>query len=230
MFYLTGDTHGEMYRVVSFGLDNNVTPNDTIIVLGDVGLNYYGHKRDVFTKELVSTLPSTLFCIHGNHEMNPEYMKSMMQKMWHKGVVFYEEQFPDVLYAKDGEIYDFDGKSVVVLGGAYSIDKYYRLENNWQWFADEQMTDEVKARCIDNLQAHDWTVDYVLSHTVPMDYMPVDMFLKGVDQSMVDKSTEEWLQMVHDKLTYKHWYAGHYHCDRTVDDVSIMFENWKTLA
>lgn len=229
MFYLTGDTHGDLYRVVSFCTDNNLTKDDTVIILGDVGLNYYGNTRDLFQKELISKTVPTIFCVHGNHEMNPEYMKNMKEKEWHKGVVFYEEKFPHLLYAKDGEIYDFDGKTAVVLGGAYSVDKYYRLSHHWNWFSDEQMSDEVKARCISNLEKNNWQVDYVLSHTVPTNYMPTDMFLSCVDQSTVDKSMEEWLQNIHDKLMYKHWYAGHYHCSRTVDNVSIMFEDWKNL-
>lgn len=229
MFYLTGDTHGDLYRVVSFCTDNNLTKDDTVIILGDVGLNYYGNTRDLFQKELISKTAPTIFCVHGNHEMNPEYMKNMKEKEWHKGVVFYEEKFPHLLYAKDGEIYDFDGKTAVVLGGAYSVDKDYRLSHHWNWFSDEQMSDEVKARCISSLEKNNWQVDYVLSHTVPINYMPTDMFLSCVDQSTVDKSMEEWLQNIHDKLTYKHWYAGHYHCSRTVDNVSIMFEDWKNL-
>ena len=41
-------------------------------------------------------------------------------KNWHDGVVYYEPEFPNILFAKDGEIYDFDGKKALVIGGAYS--------------------------------------------------------------------------------------------------------------
>lgn len=48
-----------------------------------------------------------------------------------------------------------------------------------------------------------WMVDVVLTHTVPLKYEPVEMYLDGIDQSKVDKSTEEWLDKIEDKLTYK---------------------------
>ena len=41
-------------------------------------------------------------------------------------MVYYEEEFPSILFAKDGEVYDFNEKSVIVIGRAYSVDKYYR--------------------------------------------------------------------------------------------------------
>ena len=59
-------------------------------------------------------------------------------------MVYYEEKYPNLLFAKDGEIYDFDGKKAVVIGGAYSVDKYYRLRNYMPWFESEQPTEEIK--------------------------------------------------------------------------------------
>ena len=41
----------------------------------------------------------------------------------------------------------------------------------------------------------------------------------GVDQSKVDKPMEEWLD-------YGKWYCGHYHTEKKVDRVEIMFEKF----
>ena len=38
-----------------------------------------------------------------------------------------EPEFPSLLFAKDGEIYDLDGCRAVAIGGACSVDKFYRL-------------------------------------------------------------------------------------------------------
>ena len=65
----------------------------------------------------------------------------------------------------------------------------------------------------------------VLSHTVPYDYRPVDLFLSMIDQSTVDESTELWLGEIEKKLDYKWWYAGHYHTSRVRDKFQIMFED-----
>ena len=79
---------------------------------------------------------------------------------------------------------------------------------------DEQPSDEIKAYVEKQLSNNDWNVDVVLSHTVPYDYRPVDLFLSMIDQSTVDESTELWLGEIEKKLDYKWWYAGHYHTSR----------------
>lgn len=69
--YLTGDTHGQFERIISFCERQQVQPESTFIILGDVGLNYYGDRRDNRGKDKLAKIPITFFCIHGNHEMRP---------------------------------------------------------------------------------------------------------------------------------------------------------------
>ena len=69
--YLTGDTHGQFERIISFCERQQVQPESTFIILGDVGLNYYGDRRDNRGKDNLTKIPITFFCIHGNHEMRP---------------------------------------------------------------------------------------------------------------------------------------------------------------
>ena len=45
-----------------------------------------------------------------------------------------------------------------------------------------------------------------------------------IDQRTVDKSTEEWLDSFEQRLSYKRWYCGHYHTEKEVDRVRLMFE------
>ena len=65
-----------------------------------------------------------------------------------------------------------------------------------------------------------------MSHTTPLKYEPVEGFLSEVDQSKVDKSTEEWLDGIEYRLEYQKWYCGHYHTEKKVDRVEIVFENF----
>lgn len=41
-----------------------------------------------------------------------------------------------------------------------------------------------------------------------------EVFISGVDQSRIDKSTKIWLDRIEDKLTYGKWYCGHYHTEK----------------
>jgi 3-oxoacid CoA-transferase subunit A len=43
------------------------------------------------------------------------------------GKVFIESDYHNLIFAKNGEFYTIDNKKVLVIGGAYSIDKEYRL-------------------------------------------------------------------------------------------------------
>lgn len=89
--------------------------------------------------------------------------------------------------------------------------------------------DEVPKRSLPfplhQLSKADWKVDAVLSHTVPFRYIPVETFLPGIDQSGVDNSTERWLDKIEGRLAYRRWFAGHYHTEKTVDRLRIMFND-----
>ena len=174
-FYITGDTHGDFLRIDNFCRKFNTNVDrDVMIVLGDAGLNYYGGRRDKINKQFVSEIPITIFCIHGNHEMRPTDVPGYLEKEFCGGIVWYEKEFPNILFAKDGEIYDFNGQAVIVIGGAYSVDKQYRLEKGWNWFSNEQPDDEIKARVEQQLKDH--PINIVLSHTCPKKYEPVGLF------------------------------------------------------
>ena len=134
-----------------------------------------------------------------------------------------------MIFAKDGEIYDFNGKKAIAIGGAYSIDKYYRLSHREAWFESEQADEEIKAYVEAQLDACDWQVDYVLTHTVPIECEPVWAFIPGIDQSTVDKTMEKWLQQIMDNLEFAKWYAGHYHVESEENGVRIMFEDYEEL-
>lgn len=229
-FYITGDTHRDFSRIEDFCEENETSIDDVMIILGDAGINYYLNHSDNELKSWLSRLKITLFCVHGNHEERPYLAVDCEEKIWNKGIVYVEEQYPNILYAKDGEIYDFNGKSVMPIGGAYSVDKYYRIRNGLQWFDSEQPDDEIKEYVEQQLEKADWKVDIILSHTVPIDAEPVWSFIPGLDQSSVDKSTEKWLQTIYDNLDFESWYAGHYHVESEECGIRIMYEDYDEIC
>ena len=76
MIYITGDLHRDFTRVFAFARKKQTTKEDILIVLGDVGINYYLDDSDKILKEKLQELPLTLFCIQGNHEERPENISS----------------------------------------------------------------------------------------------------------------------------------------------------------
>lgn len=78
------------------------------------------------------------------------------------GKAFIEEEYPNLIFTKDGEIYNIDGKCVLVIGGAYSVDKEYRLLYGHEWFKDEQLTKEEMNKILDKVKGKHF--DIVLTH------------------------------------------------------------------
>ena len=85
MVYFTGDTHGSAFEVVRFCKRFNLTADDTIVILGDVGANFCLDERDTAMKSALQRLKPTILCIHGNHEIRPANIPSYITKDWNGG-------------------------------------------------------------------------------------------------------------------------------------------------
>ena len=55
--YMTGDTHGQFERVIEFCARREVEPENTFVILGDAGLNYYNDRRDRKKKDQLAQVP-----------------------------------------------------------------------------------------------------------------------------------------------------------------------------
>jgi 3-oxoacid CoA-transferase subunit A len=229
LFYITGDTHGQFDRIAKFCDKANTSKDDTLIILGDVGLNYFSDKRDRINKDLLQQLPINFFCIHGNHERRPSTINTYSEINWNGGEVYVEYEYPSLMFAKDGEVFDIEGRQAIVIGGAYSVDKFYRITRSWHWFEDEQPSDAIKTTVTNKLNEIDWKINTVLSHTCPINYIPREWFLEGIDQSSIDNSTENWLQWIEENLDYKNWYCGHFHGSKVIDKIRFMFHDYIVL-
>ena len=185
MVYLTVDTHAVFDRIGDFSEKGRRHREDIRIILGDTGINYFLGSKAVAIKEHLSELPVTFFCIHGNHEQRPFAIKTHREKLWSGAVAYVEDAYPSILFAKDGEIYDFDGKKAIAIGGAYSVDKFYRQKKGYAWYDNEQPSASIKKYVEEQLDRAEWKIDYVLSYTLPLKYEPVDKYLPFIDQSMV---------------------------------------------
>lgn len=84
-------------------------------------------------------------CIHGNHEQRPENIDGYELIDWNGGKVWVQPEYPSILFARDGDIYTIGKYRYLVIGGAYSVDKFYRLKRGYGWWEDEQPSAEIKA-------------------------------------------------------------------------------------
>lgn len=226
MTYFTGDIHGDPRGIVHFCDSKNLTEEDIIVILGDVGANYTLSDRDDWMKSILANLKPTIFCVHGNHEQRPANIAGYELQQWHGGMVWGQEQYPNLLFPRDGDIFEIGNYRYLVIGGAYSVDKFYRLAHNYGWWPDEQPSQEIKDYVEQQIQEKEF--DVVLSHTCPYKYEPREMFLSSIDQSSVDTSTEKWLDKIEESIHYKAWFCGHWHTDKRIDKMHFLFHTFET--
>ena len=144
MIYFTGDIHGAVDGIADFINKIHPTMEDVIVLLGDVGANYYTGRRDNLLKAFLNDAGTVFLCIHGNHERRPTTIPGYVETEWHGGKAWVQPEYPNLIFARDGEIYTLNGLRYLVIGGAYSVDKYYRLSRGWGWWPDEQPSPEIK--------------------------------------------------------------------------------------
>ncbi len=221
---ITGDTHGRVIqRIDNIAYDYpNYEPEETaIIILGDAGINFYLNNSDKKNKYRINNLGYQIYCVRGNHEERPQNIDTMefVHDQEVGNGVYVEKDYPNIHYFADGFIYSIKGYRCLVIGGAYSVDKWWRLQQAAAqgssfsgWFKDELLTPGEMENILLNLENE--KVDFVFTHTCPSIYEPKDLFLSCVDQSTVDKSMEYWLNDVKNTVDWKIWCFGHFHADR----------------
>lgn len=217
--FVTGDTHGDFDWLGEWCHNNNTTREDALIILGDAGILFRGHRneREKALKKYLSQQTITILCVRGNHEQRPTNYPTMRYvEIGTDPVIpdrlYYEDECPNVMYFTDGGVYHINGESFLVIGGAYSVDKEYRLMRGWSWFYDEELTQEEFCNIADKVDHHKY--NYVLTHTCPYDWMPTDLFLRGIDQSKISNHTENWLTTISEIVDYDMWLFGHFHVTR----------------
>ena len=72
--------------------------------------------------------------------------------------------------------------------------------------------------------------DLILTHTCPISNEPTDLFLNFIDQSMVDKSMEQFLEKIKNNVLWDVWLFGHYHADRIeAPGMEMFFTDYQDL-
>ena len=226
MIYITADTHGKFRRITEFLETGRAGKNDVLVILGDAGFNYDTEPDSGLRRKApVNYYGVPVLCLQGNHELRPEHIPTYREVDWHGGTVWQEKKYPNLLFAQDGEVYQFGGRSLLVCGGAYTVFKEYRIAKGLPWYPDEQPSSQIRMRIENRLEDMGWKADLVLTHTCPRKWVPTEKFIPGVDQSTVDTGTEDWLDQIEDRLTYRNWYCGHWHIDKQIHNFRFVYKD-----
>lgn len=245
MIYVSGDTHGEVsaYRKIMDAIPNP-TAEDIIIICGDASLEY-GEYSMGSCRKAMSKFPGSWIIMRGNHdnrywEAHTQYDSQKKITIADKGwdfsdkfdeITLYQNKYPNIHYIDDmGGLYNIDGYGIMFYPGAYSVDKEYRIAFNKPYAWNEQCTNLEFEYLNEFTMKHIDDIDFVISHTCPISAEPMIqyLFMKGLDQSKIDKATEKWLDKYYNHLknskNFKHWFFGHFHDDKELsEDFTIVY-------
>ena len=222
--FVTGDTHGELdnwkLEPKFFEEAKNLTKDDYVIVLGDFGALWTSYTkgcpnrlsdRDKYVIDWFENLPFTVLWIDGNHE-NFVALDTFPMTEWNGGCV--HKISHSVIHLMRGQIFNIAGKTFFTMGGADSIDKGSRIEN-LSWWREEMPSKREYEEAMTNLESVNFKVDYVLTHCCGTQLLP-SLFTVHNDG---DPLTQFLLRLEENfGLEFKHWYFGHHHQDKKIDD------------
>jgi len=229
-------------------VDLHLNKSNNLVVLGDFGLVWTrpgGNKKHLkeelyYLKNL--TRKSYQVCFldgnHENHDMLNEL--STIDYCGGKVGVAFQDSKGMVLHLKRGEVYTFNGKKVLVMGGAASYDTDNRT-HGINWWSNEVMSNDEEQHTLDNLSKHNFKVDVVLTHNGPQSIgislsreivipssKPYDFMNREYNNALANKEKYTFkandknalfFQLLIDKynLQFNEWHFGHFHQDKIVN-------------
>jgi 3-oxoacid CoA-transferase subunit A len=237
--FVTGDIHGNVFDFADRMEQIHIEPGSTVVIAGDVGLNYrkpyknylgtYYHdtERLDHLEQICNAYGVITIVMRGNHDIR--YCRDIRKGLFgefepirdESGSYLCLQRAPHILFASDhGGAYRIASKDMLLIPGAYSVDKFYRLYNGWPWESEEQLDETERKRLSEMVKQVPF--DIVISHTCPKSWQKhmQDLFLPGLKD--VDSTMEEWLDRVLEDVERvsadrsPQWFFGHYHADREI--------------
>jgi hypothetical protein len=215
MIYLTGDLHGKPNRLNNRRWKESkiLTRNDYLIQLGDFGLFWNVSNEEKYWLKWLNNKPYTTLFIDGNHEnFNILAGFKEVQGIFGPRSFLGISPFNNIKHIKRGSVLEIEGKKILCMGGATSIDKGDRL-TNISWWQTEIFNWKDEDRIYETLEYYNWEVDYIFTHTLPKRIVEV----LNNDKFQYGDSVSNFFDNIYDKLKFEHWYAGHFHMDRTIE-------------
>lgn len=212
MIYITGDTHIpiDIHKLSSrsFREQESMTRADHVMICGDFGGIWNGGNEDKYWINWLKNKSFTTLFADGNHE-NFELLNALSVSEYCGGAV--HKVADGVYHLMRGEVYNIGGKSLFVFGGAESHDRVFRTEGR-NWWREEMPDAEEYRNAEQNLKAHNYKIDYVITHCAPTSVQRL------ISYEYESNSLTEFLEKIKDNTVYDKWFFGHYHRDMVVDE------------
>ena len=224
MLIMLGDIHGN-FNYVQWYITNHKLKDCVIYQVGDFGIGFTDEFNDMNTLGLINNFLKErniqMYAIRGNHD-NPEFFDGHLAN-----------HFTNLHLLADYTVIEVDGKKILGVGGAVSVDRRPRLRQQLEyakmgrditlhWEGEIFVLNEEKLKDIEG-------IDIVVTHTTPDFCHPnnkhgfgwlVDQFAKDDPKLYEDLKIERDLvtkmwEILKEKNKIDYWFYGHFHTNWT---------------
>lgn len=132
--YVTGDIHGglDMQKLRDWELGDSLGSDDYLIIAGDFGFPWDFSAEECADIAWMESRPYTVLFVDGNHERFDHWAERPMEP-WHGGLTQRLSDTSSIRRLMRGEVFELDGKTVFIMGGATSVDRAYRIPYSSWW-------------------------------------------------------------------------------------------------
>jgi hypothetical protein len=217
--FITGDTHGSVdaarLSCKSYPGFKETTREDILAIAGDFGFWFDNTKESLWWRNWIKIHKCIIVFVDGNHENFPLMEAESSDAVFGGGVA--SQLADNIFWLRRGRVYNLNGYKTFTFGGAESVDKDWRIEGV-SWWREELPGMGDFNRGWENLEAHNWEVDLVLTHTAPTRVMEAlyngtGLYARTNYARKYNDPTGVMLQEFYEKLKFQSWWFGHHHID-----------------
>lgn len=223
MIYITGDTHGKIdiskLNSKNFPQQKVMTKNDYVIITGDFGFVWNNDKEDLYWRKWLDNKNFTTLFVDGNHE-NHDLLDEYPVEIWNGGKV--HKISDSIIHLMRGQVFTIDDKKIFTFGGAKSHDKIFRKIGISWW--EREMPNKIEMEeGLENLQKHNYEVDYIVTHTTSINV--IETLCKYFSFIPENDDLTSYFNFLNKEVKYKHWYFGHFHKDlQILDNQTVLYK------
>ena len=250
MIYITGDLHGikDAGKFLKSYFQQVVNKKEnTLIVLGDSGFSWPNQTNMVLKFFDDIGLKCKIVSILGNNDNYDDiYARKQFDFAGGKAVCIdgNEPEKSKIMYLMNGYVYNFEGRTFAVLGGADSYDAPFRVEaqrnkffahprtEHKSWWKEELPSVADFERLKSLLKNN--KVDFMLSHDITSDVVK-NCFPWSVDDNKIPnifnkkrtaktKTTRDMLDAIDSVIDTKLWLFGHHHKNYLIQNKLCVFD------